>query len=114
MPSTTTCRLGDVLLLEVAYTDLRGAKRRPAVVVSNDEYNETGADAVIVPLTASATRLRMGDYQITGWSSAGLMRPSVARARPTTVARNRIERRLGRLAAADLAGVLAGLRAILG
>ena len=114
MPSTTTCQLGDVLLLEVAYTDLRGAKRRPAVVVSNDEYNETGADAVIVPLTASATRLRMGDYQIASWSSAGLVRPSIARARPTTVASSRIERRLGRLATADLEGVLAGLRAILG
>ena len=114
MPSTTTYRLGDVLFLEVTYTDLRGAKRRPAVVVSNDEYNANGADIVIVPLTASATRLWTGDYRIADWSSAGLLRPSVARARPTTVTQRRIIRRLGRLTAADLAGVLAGVRAILG
>ena len=114
MPSTTTCRLGDVLLLEVAYTDLQGAKRRPAIVISNDEYNGASPDAVIVPLTASGAHLRMGDSRIASWSSAGLMRPSVARARPTTVARSRIERKLGRLTAADLQGVLAGLRTILG
>lgn len=114
MPSTTTYRLGDVLLLEVAYTDLQGAKRRPAVVISNDEYNRASPDAVIVPLTASGARLRMGDFRIANWSSAGLMRPSVARARPTTVARGRIERKLGRVSEADLAGVLSSVRSILG
>ncbi len=113
-PSTTTISLGDVLLVQVAFTDLSGSMKRPAIVVSNDEYNESGLDAVIVPLTSRTSLLRPGDYRIGDWSSAGLARASVARAKPTTVARRMIERRLGTATAADLTGILSSLRSILG
>lgn len=114
MPSTTICRLGDVVILEVEFIDRRGAKRRPAVVVSNDNYNRTSRDAVLVPLSSSTGRLRPGDRRLMDWESAGLVRASVAKGRPLTAAQRRIERRLGRVSEADLAGVLAGLRSILG
>ncbi len=114
MPSTTTCRLGDVVILEVQFIDRRGAKRRPAVVVSNDAYNRTSRDAVLVPLSSSRGPLRPGDWRLIDWKSAGLVRASVAKGRPLTAAQSRIERKLGRVGEADLEGVLAGLRAILG
>ena len=115
-PSTTTISLGDVLLVQVAFTDLSGSMKRPPIVVSNDkyEYNESGLDAVIVPLTSRTGSLRPGDYRIGDWSSAGLARASVARAKPTTVARRMIERRLGTATPTDLTGILSSLRSILG
>ena len=114
MPSTTICRLGDVVILEVEFIDRRGAKRRPAVVVSNDDYNRTSRDAVLVPLSSSTGPLRPGDRRLTDWVSAGLVRASVAKGRPLTAAQRRIERKLGRVSEADLAGVLASVRSILG
>ena len=113
-PSTTTISLGDVLLVQVAFTDLSGSMKRPAIVVSNDKYNESGLDAVIVPLTSRTGSLRPGDYRIGDWSSAGLARASVARAKPTTVARRMIKRRLRTATPADLTGILSSLRSILG
>ena len=59
-PSTTTISLGDVLLVQVAFTDLSGSMKRPAIVVSNDEYNESGFDAVIVPLTSRTSYCAQG------------------------------------------------------
>ena len=114
-PSTTPCSLGDVLLLNVAFTDLSDVKRRPAVVVNTDEYNGSCPDAVIVPITSRvAAPLRLGDSRIADWPSAGLVRASVAKGKPTTVARSTIERKLGSMASDDLRGVLANLKAILG
>lgn len=114
-PSTTPCSLGDVLLLNVAFTDLSDVKRRPAVVVSTDEYNLTCPDAVIVPITSRIPeRLRLGDHRIADWSGAGLVRASVARGKPTTIARSMIERKLGSMASDDLRGILASLNEILG
>lgn len=112
MPSTTTCRLGDVVLLDVEFIDRRGSKRRPAIVVSNDDYNRSSRDAVIVPLSSSTAPLRLGDWRLNDWESAGLVRASVAKGRPLTTAQRRIERKLGRVSGADLEGVLSSLRAI--
>lgn len=39
MPSTTTYRQGEVVLVSFPFTDLTSTKRRPAVVVSPDTFN---------------------------------------------------------------------------
>lgn len=115
MPATTPCRQGDVLLVDVAFTDGSGVKRRPVTVISTDEYHSACADAVVIPLTSrSGSPLRLGDYRIVNWRSAGLLMPSVAKGKPATFARSRIVRKLGTLTSDDLEGVLSGVKAILG
>lgn len=46
---------GDIVLIPVPFTDLSSHKRRPVVVVSNDSYNRTNPDVVVVAMTSRPT-----------------------------------------------------------
>lgn len=43
----------DVVLISFPFSNLRESKVRPAVVMSNDEYNKSFADFIAVPLTSN-------------------------------------------------------------
>ena len=49
----------DIILLSYPFSDLLGKKVRPAIIISNDEYNKKFEDIVAVPLT---TNLKLRDY----------------------------------------------------
>lgn len=49
----------EIVLLSFPFSDLRTSKVRPAIVVSNDEYNSKFDDIIAVPLT---TNLKFRDY----------------------------------------------------
>lgn len=49
----------DVILLSFPFSDLRTSKVRPAIVISNNEYNSKFDDIIAVPLT---TNLKFRDY----------------------------------------------------
>ncbi len=44
---------GDVVLIPVPFTDLSSARRRPVIVISNDAYNRTTTDMVVVGMTSN-------------------------------------------------------------
>lgn len=44
---------GDIVLIPVPFTDLASARRRPVIVISNDQYNATTADVVVVAMTSN-------------------------------------------------------------
>lgn len=44
---------GDIVLIPVPFTDLSSSKRRPVIVISNDEYNQSTADMVVVAMTST-------------------------------------------------------------
>jgi mRNA interferase MazF len=52
MRSTTRYRRGDVVLVPFPFTDLSSSKRRPAIVVSPDSFNERMQDLVLVAITS--------------------------------------------------------------
>ncbi len=52
MPSTTPFRRGDIVLVAFPFTDLSSSKKRPALVVSPDAFNEAGADLVLAAITS--------------------------------------------------------------
>ena len=52
MPSTTRYRRGDIVLVSFPFTDLSSSKRRPALVVSPDPFNEQGQDVVLIAITS--------------------------------------------------------------
>jgi mRNA interferase MazF len=57
---------GDILLIPIPFTDLSSQKRRPVIVISNDAYNRSTADIVVVAMTSNPTP---ADYSFTITSS---------------------------------------------
>jgi mRNA interferase MazF len=113
--SMTTWRRGDVVLVPIGFTDRSGFKRRPAVVVSSDQYNTQSPDMMIASITGNLQAVRHpGDQLITHWQEAGLLRPSLMQVKIATVETSIVEGRLGRLADVDLAAFDRGLREALG
>ena len=51
----------DIVLINFPFSDLSGAKVRPALVLSNDRYNSTSLDAVVLASTSNLSRL---DYSV--------------------------------------------------
>ncbi|MDO8746284.1 MAG: type II toxin-antitoxin system PemK/MazF family toxin [Thermodesulfovibrionales bacterium] len=43
----------DIILIPIPFTDLTSQKKRPAIIISNDNYNETHEDIVVVALTSN-------------------------------------------------------------
>jgi mRNA interferase MazF len=46
---------GDIILIPIPFTDLSSHKRRPVIVISNDWYNRTASDIVVVAMTSNPT-----------------------------------------------------------
>jgi len=102
---------GDVVLVPFPFTEKRVSQKRPAVVVSGDGYNAAFPD-IIVALVTSRTKIppRIGDHHVQSWQSAGLVKPSLVRARLSTLHTSIVIRQLGKMSAADMTGVGEGLR----
>ncbi len=105
---------GDVVLVRFVFSDETGAKRRPAVIVSTDDYHRGRQEAVIAAITSNVDRLLVGDHLIAGWREAGLLFPSVATSIIRTIKQGMIERRLGVMPPEDMQAIRSNLRKILG
>jgi mRNA interferase MazF len=44
---------GEIVLIPVPFTDLSSIRRRPVIVVSNDQYNRATTDVVVVAMTST-------------------------------------------------------------
>lgn len=101
MPSTTSYKRWDLVLVPFPFTDLSSTKRRPALIVSPDLYN-AGKDVVIAYVTSQLTsKLLHGDYKLQKWKEAGLPKPSLVRMKFATLDKSIIIKRLGTLEKVD-------------
>jgi mRNA interferase MazF len=50
-----TASQGDIVLVPVPFTDLSSTRRRPVIVLSNDVYNRSTTDMVVVAMTSKLT-----------------------------------------------------------
>ncbi len=46
---------GDIVLIPIPFTDLSSHKRRPVIVISNDDYNQRAPDVIVVAMTSNPT-----------------------------------------------------------
>ncbi len=51
----------DLILLPFPFTDFSGRKVRPAIIISNDEYNRESVDILVVGVTSQGVK---GEYSL--------------------------------------------------
>ncbi len=101
---------GDVVLVPFPFSERLVTKKRPAVVVSSNAYHEATDDVLIAQITSKlAVRPRPGDHRIVAWERAGLVTPSLARAKLATLDGGLILRRLGTMPESDMRAIDRGL-----
>jgi len=105
---------GDVILVEVVFSSGAGAKLRPALVLSTNDYNKSRGEIIVSGITSNTKRINEGDTVITEWEKAGLKVPSLATAILQTVTKDRIQKRLGQMVEEDFEKVEKNISAIIG
>lgn len=97
----TTYKKWEVILVPFPFTDLSSTKRRPALVVSPDSYNQN-RDLVIAYLTSQLnTSARLGDYKLQKWRESNLPKPSMVRMKFATIEKSIVIKKIGELESID-------------
>jgi mRNA interferase MazF len=115
MPPTVSYNFGDVNLVPFPFTDQARTKKRPAIVVSSAAYNRVRPDLVLMAVTSQVRSvLAFGEVNITHWSAAGLLKPSIIKPVFTTIEKILVLRGLGHLEPTDEQSLRGTLPTILG
>lgn len=101
---------GEIVLVNVVFSEGTDAKKRPAMVLSADNYHENREEIIIAAVTSNVKRTLFGDTKIDGWKEAGLLYPSVVTGIIQTVKGSMVARRLGKLSGHDFQKVQENLR----
>ena len=68
MPSTTSFRFGDIVLVPFSFTDQSGTKKRPVIVVSSAGYQAQRRDTVTTAVTRPMrTTPAFGEFEVVEW-----------------------------------------------
>lgn len=118
MRSTTTYRRGQVVVVEVPFSDFSGTKRRPALVVSAEKFHRALPDVIVCPISSQARFYRRpgpGDCPLSAWRLIRLRHPSTVRlSKLLAVDKAIVKKTLGVLPPDDLARVESGIRQAFG
>ena len=96
-------KFGDVILVPFPFTDGSSSKKRPAIVISSDDYDRSKPDVILIAVTSQVNiELQFGEILVTDWSAAGLLKPSIIKPVIATVEKNLVIRKLGELKSPDL------------
>jgi mRNA interferase MazF len=92
----------EIILVSFPFTNLISSKKRPALIVSPDEYNNE-MDVVIAFITSKMDlQYRFGDYKIKNWQETNLPKPSMIRMKFATIDKSIILKKLGKLKKEDI------------
>ena len=113
MPFTMKYKKGDVVLVEVLFSERTGSKKRPALVISGKQYNDNRQEVVIAAITSNIERILTGDTPIKNWQEAGLKYPSIVTGILQTIKQNMLMVKIGTLTGDDLQNVKKNINEIL-
>ena len=102
---------GSVVLVRFPFSDLTGAKVRPAIVASIFHASQ---DIFIVPLTSKIDRLQAGEFIMADWQGAGLNVSSAVKRGIFTIHQSLIIKSVGSVSIADTQQLERSLRSWLG
>ena len=102
---------GDVVPVRFPFSDLSGAKVRPAIVVNSPHVSQ---DVFAVPLTSKTDSLLDGEFVLSEWKNAALNVASAVKRGLYTLHQKVIVKSVGTISKSDTAQVDASLRSWLG
>ncbi len=103
----------DVLVVPFPFTDSAAVKRRPALVLSAETFNDRAGHLVLAMITSRENRGWPLDVEIADLEASGLTSASVVRMKLFTLDERFVLRRAGRLSNAARAAVERALRLLL-
>ena len=104
---------GDIVLVPFPFTDQSAVKKRPAVVVSSDAYNNQRP--IIMAVTSQIKSVSYpGETMVNQWQQAGLLKPSLIKPVFTTIDKKLIIKKLGSLENEDRSALEKSLKITLG
>lgn len=90
-------QFGDIVLIQLPFTDPNVSKHRPVLVV----LDVGDRDIIVMRITSKITRTPF-DIEVTDWQQAGLLKQSIVRThKVNTVDKSLVDRQLGRLTGTD-------------
>ena len=100
----------DVVIVPFPFSDRHAAKRRPALVVSDQGFNRTHGHVILAMITTARDSSWPSDTEIINGGAAGLKARSVVRLKLFTLDKDLLARRIGALAEEDRTKVARVLR----
>ena len=104
-----TFKAFDVVAVPFPFTDRDAAKRRPALVISNERFNQQHKQLVLAMITTATDNVWPGDVSFTHWQAAGLKVACHFRLKLFTLDQNLVLKTIGHLSSQDVKSVRAGL-----
>ncbi|MHC4197452.1 MAG: type II toxin-antitoxin system PemK/MazF family toxin [Planctomycetota bacterium] len=109
---------GDVVLIRFPFTDLSSTKVRPALIISNENYNSKQDDVVLLLITSNVSRVSPDDGILdsndTEFKDTGLKQTSAFRVgKIQTLNKKLINSRLGLVGSNTLSKIEVRLRNLL-
>jgi len=99
-----------VILVPFPFSNQTTSKKRPAVIVSSDEYNLKYYDVVIMAITSNIDS--NDKYILNDWKNEGLLKPSILKPVISTIDKSLIIKELGKLTDKDFSIVKIALNDI--
>jgi mRNA interferase MazF len=103
-----TCDRFDIVVIPFPFSEQAGSKRRPALVISNRRFNDSG-HTVLAMITTRDHRPWPGDHGITDLGETGLPLSCIVRLKLFTLDNRLILRHIGKLGDSDRKQVASSL-----
>jgi mRNA interferase MazF len=97
--------LYDVVLMLFPFTEKKGKKQRPAVVLSPSEFNKSHSHSIVAMVTTASITKWPSDLALKHTVEAGLHAPCVVRAKLFTISHDLVIGRVGTLSSDDAVAV---------
>jgi len=105
----------DLVIVPFPFSDGITLKKRPAVVISSNQYQQSRPDIILLAITSRIRDpLGYGEALIQDWQQAGLMKPSIFKPLVFSLETSRILMKLGTLTYGDRERLAEILQQIIG
>jgi mRNA interferase MazF len=99
----------DVIAVPFPFTDRDATKRRPALVISNERFNQQHKQLVLAMITTASENAWPSDVHLANWQEAGLKVACHFRLKLFTLDQNLVLKMIGHLSSQDVKSVQAVL-----